>query len=150
MKLVIYFIIFGFLFGLLNKVDSTGGDIPYSMMLNIPTLYAQGVVGNMFIKLEEARVKQLREKLGITDQDPFLSKEEFEKFSPNKREKFASDMVSEKNLQRNDPLIGDKGALRVLHGLISFPILSAFTWGLIGFIIYIIKIVLRKVQYEKV
>lgn len=39
MKLVVYFIIFGLLFGLVNKVDPTGGDIPYSMMLNAPTLY---------------------------------------------------------------------------------------------------------------
>lgn len=147
MKLVVCFIIFGFLFGLFTKVDSTGGEIPYSMMLNIPTLYVQGIVGNMFNKLEEARVKQLRKNLGITNQELSVPSDEFEGLSYNeKKERFASKMISEKNLQRNDPLIGEKGTLRMIRDLISFPILSAFTWGLIGFLIYILIVLKKKVS----
>lgn len=142
MKLVVIFIVFGFLFGLFANVDSTGRDIPYSMMLNIPTLYTQAVVGNMFDKLEEARVRQLREKLGITDQDPFLSNGD----TFTKRKEFISEMAREKSFILNDPLIGEKGTLGILRGLISFPILSAFTWGLLGFVVYIILKVKNKVS----
>lgn len=142
MKLVIIFIIFGFIFGLFTKVDRTGREVPYSMMLNIPTIYAQGVVGNLFNKLEESRVKQLREKSGITDQDPFLS--DLDTF--NKRKEFISEMVKEKSLIINDPLIGEKGTLHMIRDLISFPVLSAFTWGLMGFVVFIILKIKNKVK----
>lgn len=145
MKLVVIFIVFGFLFGLFAEVDSTGRDIPYSMMLNLPTLYAQRVVSNTFDKLEEVRVKQLREKLGTADKDPFLTDGD----TFNKRKEFISGMVKEKSLIINDPLIGEKGTLYTIRNLISFPILSAFTWGLMGFVIFIILRVKKKVSATK-
>jgi len=149
-NIIIYFVLFGFLLGLINAIDTTGGDIPYSMMLNVPTLYAQGIVDNLFDKVERARFNEVSERIGVSPQPPTLSRDEFEKLSPEKQGEFVSQMTRQKDSVRNDPVIGEKGRLLAIRGFISFPVLSAFTWGLIGIAIYIIILVKKKFNNTEV
>lgn len=143
-KIIIYFIIFGLLFGLLNEINPTGGEIPYSMMLNFPTLYTQGVVNKIFNSLEATRFEELQEKTGTKNIDPSLSKDQFEKLSPKDQEEFVFKMTSQKNTVKKDPIIGESGILYMFRKLLPFPILSAVTWGIIGLIVYFLLRLERK------
>ncbi len=138
-KVIIYFILFGLVFGIINELDTTGGDIPYSKMLNFPTLYTQGIVNSIFNSLERGRFEELKQEIGTTDFNPSLSSDEFEKLTPKEQEEFVSKMKNQKNTARNDTFIGENGSLYFIRNLFSFPILSAMTWGIIGFLYYLVR-----------
>lgn len=112
-------------------------------MLNFPTLYAQSIIGTVVHEIELARFEKIREETKSTMLNPSLSRDEFAKLSPAEQQQFVLKMVSQKNIVRADPLIGEKGMLYRIGSFISFPILSVFTWGLIGFVAYVSTMVVR-------
>lgn len=135
-KTIFYFILFGLIFGLVNELDPTGGDIPISKLLNVPTLYTQGVVDSIFRTVGKARFNKIKEETGTASLNPSLSRAEFEKLSAKEQEDFIFKMTNQKNTVRANSVIGEKGSLYFLRKLFSFPILSALTWGLIGVGVY--------------
>lgn len=143
-SIVLYFALFGLVFGSINTLDPTGGEIPYTMLLNFPTLVVSGQVNNTFNTVERSRVDELGGETGISTQNQTLSRDKFEKLLPMEQEAFVSKMSQQKNLVRNDSIIGEKGILYTIRNFISFPILSALTWGLIGIVVYIIVFIKKK------
>lgn len=139
-RIIIYFFLFGLIFGLVNQLDRTGGDIPYSKLLNVPTLYVQGVVESAIRAMGRARFNRVKEETGTVQLNPSLSRDEFEKLSLKEQEDFISKMRNQKNTVREDSVIGEKGSLYLLRRLLfSFPVLSALTWGLIGAVFYMVR-----------
>lgn len=135
--------IFGLVFGIINELDTTGGEIPYSKMLNLPTLYTLSIVDNIFNSLQRARFAQVRQKTATVDL-PSISRGELEKLTPKKQEEYVARMKNQKSTTRNDTFIGENGILYFVRKLFSFPILSAVTWGLIGVTFYLIIFVKKK------
>ena len=138
-NVILYFAIFGFFFGILNTLDTSGGDIPYSMMLNLPTVYTQGIVNNVLNEIESARVNSLGKGGAFSTPERSLSRDEFEKLTPKEQAEFISKMTLQKNLARDDFLIGERSIIHTLRGIVSFtPIISAVSWAIIGSIFYLI------------
>jgi len=114
------------------------------MLLNVPTLYAIGLKDKLFNSIERARLNKVSEEIGVSLQPLTLSGDEFKKLSPEKQKEFISQMARQKNSVRNDSVIGERGSLGRISGFISVPVLSAFAWGLIGVVIYMMGLVKKK------
>lgn len=138
-KVLLYFAIFGLFFGVINTLDTSGGDMPYSMKFNLPTIYAQVVVNNALNEMEHAGINSMDKSGSNPTPETSLPKDDFKRLTSKDQAEFISRMSQQKNLARNDFLIGKQGIIPTLRGLAAFsPITSMVSWTIAGSIFYFI------------
>ncbi len=155
--IVIYFTLFGLVFGLFNMADAsyriTGGyDTPRSLIFNLPSWLVQSKLDSLVNKVEQVRFETLKKRVGLPPNSNLaLSRDEFARLGPEERQEFLSKVTQYKYLARNDSIIGEKGTItrfNYIRGFL-FPIISAVAWGITGIIVYFITLLFGKSPWSK-
>lgn len=136
-KIIIYFMIFGFIFGVINSLDKkyslTGGDTPLSLILNQPGTIASQLFYQQLSNLKFPKASRFE------DGQPFPPKPSPLKIGQEGATPSASNRYRVlKEDARDNWLTGQYGLITWLNyndGKV-FPLISAFAWGMIGTIIY--------------
>ena len=144
-NITLYFTIFGLLLGTFNMIDmhlglTRGNDVPLSFIINQPYwLVREKIVRPLISQSETIRKIQFEKQAGFSSPPKSLSKVEFEQLSSDEQKEYIRKMTEVKILYRNDYMNRKYGIFQLfISTLVSFPILSAISWGLIGFILHII------------